>query len=301
MSAVVTLAPVVHGAGRAGRRLAVAHGRAGGGAVGLEPARRRAGGRRLDDDCARRASVRRDSPDAEPRAGSSSPSRPSQLAPSGSVFSTAAPQARNAVVAEAAARVTGTATPRASLTTCSTSAQSTAAPCGSTAFCAGLSTSSRCVCGTAHGRRPARVSFACLDRSSSCGGYDCTYRLSPLPAVHERLVHHRDLGADRHHVEQLLDVLGVHADAAVARAQADAGGLVGAVDQVARPAEVHRAVAERVVRSRRHARRQRIALGRVLLAHRRAAASTRDSCASRRSWSCPTAWPSRPCRCRSGR
>ena len=54
----------------------------------------------------------------------------------------------------------------------------------------------------------------------------------------------------------------------MAGAQADAIGLVGAVDQVAGPAERELVLAQRIVRARRHHRRHRIAVLLVLLAHR---------------------------------
>ncbi len=90
-----------------------------------------------------------------------------------------------------------------------------------------------------------------------------------LPAIHEWLVHDRHPGTDRDPVEDRGDVLGIHADATVARAQPDTRRLVGPVDEVARPPEVHGIRAEGIVRTRRHPRGQRVALLRVLLAHRR--------------------------------
>ena len=88
-----------------------------------------------------------------------------------------------------------------------------------------------------------------------------------MPAEDERLVDDGDLHAGLHEVVEQLDVLGEQPDAAVARAQTDAGGLVGAVDEVARPIEVERAVAERVVRTRGHHGGQDLAVLLVLGAH----------------------------------
>src|SRR5579863_6946268 len=55
-------------------------------------------------------------------------------------------------------------------------------------------------------------------------------QLALAPAEGEWLVHHSYLSSDRHHVEELLDVFRIEPDATVARAQADACGLVGSVD-----------------------------------------------------------------------
>ena len=83
--------------------------------------------------------------------------------------------------------------------------------------------------------------------SSSSTSKAWRYSSLVLPAEHEGLVDDAHLGAERHGLEQLLDVFRIQADAAVARAQADASRLVRAVDQVARPAEVERVAAERIV------------------------------------------------------
>ena len=115
-----------------------------------------------------------------------------------------------------------------------------------------------------HGRRRHAVVHAFDDRRIGLH-----VEAVALPAVQQRLVHDRDLHADRNHLEQRLDVLGVEPDAAVARTHADSRRLVGAVHQVARPAEVHRICPERIVRTRRHLGGQRITLLGVLLAHRR--------------------------------
>src|SRR5690606_16896715 len=73
--------------------------------------------------------------------------------------------------------------------------------------------------------------------------------LAVLPPEDERLVHDAHWSTDRHHVEEERDVLRVEPDAAVARAKAHAGGLVRAVNQIARPAEIHGVPPERVVRT----------------------------------------------------
>ena len=99
----------------------------------------------------------------------------------------------------------------------------------------------------------------------------------------------------------LLDVLGIQADAAVAGAQADAVGLVGAVDQVAAPAEREFELAERIVRARLDHRRQVLAVVvEVILAQRGRGPPDRILDVADDTWSRPAAWTSRPCRCRSG-
>ena len=90
-----------------------------------------------------------------------------------------------------------------------------------------------------------------------------------VPPEHEGLVDHRHTGARLDEVIEQLDVLGEQPDAAVARSQADTGGLVGAVDEIARPLQVERTVTERVVRARWHHDRQHLAIGLVLRTHPR--------------------------------
>ena len=57
------------------------------------------------------------------------------------------------------------------------------------------------------------------------------------PSEQIRLIDHGHLGADRNQVEEHRDVLGIQAHAAVTRAHAHAVGFVGAVNQIARPAQ----------------------------------------------------------------
>ena len=75
------------------------------------------------------------------------------------------------------------------------------------------------------------------------------------------------LRVDRDQAEQFLDVLRVHADAAVRHLHADTGRLVRAVNEIRATgnAEPHLVLAERIVRPRRHDLRQRIAALLVLL------------------------------------
>src|SRR6185437_15232411 len=63
------------------------------------------------------------------------------------------------------------------------------------------------------------------------------------PAGYDFLVDHANLRADRHLVEQALDVFGIEVDAAVADVAADAERLVGAMQVVARPGQPQREIA----------------------------------------------------------
>ena len=78
----------------------------------------------------------------------------------------------------------------------------------------------------------------------------------------DRLVDELDAGADRHVIEQVLDVVGAQAHAAAAHPQTDAEGGVGAVDGV-QVADVERVQAHGVVRAGRPDRGQGLALGGV--------------------------------------
>lgn len=71
------------------------------------------------------------------------------------------------------------------------------------------------------------------------------------PAELHRLVDDAHLGAHRHHVVQEGDARVVRADAGVAEAAADSAGPVRAVDDDARPGEIEREGAERIVGARR--------------------------------------------------
>ena len=92
---------------------------------------------------------------------------------------------------------------------------------------------------------------------------------------------------------------GIEAQAAVARAQADAGGLVGAVDHVAWPAEIESVATERIVGAGTDHRFELLAVLAMLLDDRWRRPPGRDPSAAARSWSCPPACASPPCRCRS--
>ena len=89
-----------------------------------------------------------------------------------------------------------------------------------------------------------------------------------LPAEDQRLIDDPNGSSDRHGLVQDRDVFGIQAHAAVARAHPDAVCLVGAVDQVAGPAEPEHEGAKRVVGTRGDLRRQHVAVLEVLLAHR---------------------------------
>ena len=86
----------LHGDRDLRRGVAVAGRGTGGSVVGLEPARRRAGGGRLDDYGARLPASPPAAAASVDAVSSSSPSRPSHLAPCGSVFSTSRAAATNA-------------------------------------------------------------------------------------------------------------------------------------------------------------------------------------------------------------
>src|SRR5439155_16921159 len=83
----------------------------------------------------------------------------------------------------------------------------------------------------------------------------------PGPAGGGWLVDHAYRRAHRDGIEQFLDVLGVEPDAAVTDIAPDTVGLVGAVDSVVLPTEVHGEGAERILRARRHHGGQLGALG----------------------------------------
>ena len=177
--------------------------------------------------------------------------------PSGMRFSTSSADARNWSRPTAGCD-TGTATPFAAFTTCSTSAQSTVTA-------AGLRALRHLVLhflveALALGRR-FRFRMLLVRRER------LHVELAVLHLVEQRLVDDRDLGADRQLGKQRRDVFRIQPDATMARAHADAGGLVGAMHQIARPAEVHRERAERIVGTGRHPRGQDVAFGRVFLAH----------------------------------
>ena len=118
-----------------------------------------------------------------------------------------------------------------------------------------------------------RLRFLLQSReSSSMTRVGLQVQRAVAPAEQVGLIDHGHLGADGDQVEEHGDVLGVQPHAAVARAHADAVGLVGAVDQIARPAQAKRVLRPadcRVPRAR--LRGQHVAVLGVLLAHRLAA------------------------------
>src|SRR6185437_16515392 len=87
------------------------------------------------------------------------------------------------------------------------------------------------------------------------------------PAEHERLVDHTHLRPDGHHVEELRDVFREQADAAMTGAQAHAGRLVRAVNQIAGPLQIEGMSSERVVRTGTDHALQLFAVLAVLLEH----------------------------------
>src|SRR5690554_1409894 len=90
-----------------------------------------------------------------------------------------------------------------------------------------------------------------------------------LAVHHTQLVGLVDYGhrsAHRHLREQLGHILVVHAETAVTDPHADPEGLVGAMDHVTAQSQIHLVRPHRVVRARRHHRRQYLALGSMLLA-----------------------------------
>ena len=89
------------------------------------------------------------------------------------------------------------------------------------------------------------------------------------PAHEHGLIHEPHVRAPRDAAEELLDVLGIEPDAAVARAHPDAVRLVRAVDQVSRQRQRERESPERIVGPGRHDARQPLAPLGVLLANRR--------------------------------
>ena len=111
-----------------------------------------------------------------------------------------------------------------------------------------------------------------LGRDSSSGTPDIRVhfeiQLVPRPSCLDALVHQGDGGFGRDQIEQLHDVLGVHAHASVADPHADAVGLVGPVDQVLRKPEIQCMGAEGIVRSGTDDPRQRVAVHGGLFADR---------------------------------
>src|SRR6195952_757783 len=71
-----------------------------------------------------------------------------------------------------------------------------------------------------------------------------------------RLLDHDDLGADADAAVEIDDVLVAHPDAARGDVGADGPGLVGAVDAIERRSQIHRARAERILRTAFHVPRQ---------------------------------------------
>ena len=79
------------------------------------------------------------------------------------------------------------------------------------------------------------------------------------PPYFHRLIDDAHRGADGHHGEEAFDILRIHAHAAMGDAHADAKGLVGAVDQIARYAQTQGKAAQRIIGTARNHIRQDIA------------------------------------------
>ena len=102
---------------------------------------------------------------------------------------------------------------------------------------------------------------------------DRRMRLQEQLAVHvrdfHRIIDQPDFRTDGHERKQRGDILRVHANATVSDRHANSHRIVGPVKHVtsATDSESHRVITERIVRSRWHNLRQRVAVGDVLLAN----------------------------------